>query len=495
MRLSLVALSLLGMTLAACQPRGALDPSLTLEAWIGHGDLVGAEVLVIRGSEIILHEAYGWKDREAGVPMQTHSIYSLASLTKPVTALAVLMLVDEGALSLDDPVSRYIPDVGGDPRATVRDLLGHTSGDGGEHGSHGYNVYDFATLAEWVDDWAPTESTAEYGQFKYSNFNYAALGYIVEQVSGIELGEFVTSRILRPLAMNDSYVSFSPDSSWADRVPVSYMWSAETERYEIFWTPDQPQRWRFFPATLGLWGTAADYARFMALWLDLGVKDGRRLVSEELVRVALQPQGFLGDEPICGLGWFVDPLRTEEDMPSIFRHGGGDGTLGLAYPADRGIVVYLSQSERPPDHVAAFQNYIAMSGFFSQPGPYMLWAATAEIEAVPLSEGQRSEVTGTYRGTSFRGDEVTWEVEVRTDGGVLELAMGEADLLLRDRVHLVPIGDDTFTYGRYEDGVLVGIDSLTRVKLLRADGAVNAIEVSFAGEPEFLVTRVGDVPS
>lgn len=116
----------------------------------------------------------------------------------------------------------------------------------------------------------------------------------------MELGAFVSRRILRPLGMDDSRVAFAPDSSWAGLVPTSYEWSEATGPYEVQWTPDRPQRWAFFPAAFGLFGSARDY------------------------------------------GWFVDPDRTDDGLPLGFRHGGDDGILVVAYPADRGIVVYLS---------------------------------------------------------------------------------------------------------------------------------------------------------
>lgn len=494
MRYARLGGTLLCIASTACQAPTARDVAGDLPFWIEHGELVGAEVLMIRGGKTLLHQAYGWKDRESDTPMKIGSVFSLASLTKPVTALAILLLVDEGALSLDDPVSRYVPNFQGEPRARVRDLLAQTSGDGGEYGHGGYNVYDFSSLSAWVEDWAGTEASSTYGEFTYSNFNYAALGYIVERVSGIGLGEFVTERILRPLGMYDSFVSFSPDSSWADRVPTSYVWSEDSNRYEVFWTPDRPQRWNFFPAALGLWGTAEDYARFITLWLDLGRAGGRRLMSGDLIRSALAPHGFRDGEPVYGFGWFVDALRTTDDLPLSFWHGGGDGTLAVAYPQDRGIVVYVSQSELPPDHVAAFHNRIGMSGLFAHPGPFMRWASTVDLSPIELPRGRSTEYTGAFSGHYVGLDSVGWEVEVREVAGVLDLSMGESGSAIRDYVHLVPLGDDLFTYGRFERGKLLGVDPPTRARFVRAAGRVTRLEVSQDGELEYSVTRLGGSP-
>ncbi len=489
MRSELAAVLGLMLGLLACQTRERLDIGEEISAWIEHGDLVGAELLIIRDGETLLHEAYGWSDRDTRMPMVTNSVFSLASMTKPVTALAVLMLVDEGLVAFDDPVSLHIPGFQGEPRARVRDLLAQTSGDGGEHGDRAYNVYDFPTLADWVSDWAATEATAEYGQFTYSNFNYAALGYIVERVSGIPFGDFVTERILTPLGMSHSYVAFSPDVPWAERVPTAYVWSAETDRYEAFWTPNQPQRWAFFPGAFGLWGTAEDYAKFLGLWLDRGVAGGRRLVSEEVLRAALRPQGLRDGEAVYGYGWFVDLLKTDADLPLSFWHGGGDGTVAVGYPSDRGIVVYLSQSERPPDHVSAFMHHVGMSGIFDHPGPYMLWADAAEVHPVPLETQHVADYAGSYAGAVPGGDGLGWEVQVWEEGGVMRLSMGESERLLREQVHLVPLGADVFTFGRYAEGELIGVDPPVRVRFLRAGQNVTGFEMRVDGELEYEVRR------
>ena len=472
-------------------PLHAQDVGNEIGSWIANGDLVGAELLIIRDGETVLHEAYGWDDREARTPLRTDLIYSLASLTKPVTALAVLMLVEDGTLSLDDPVSRHIPDFAGDPRATVHDLLAQTSGDGGEHGNGAYNVYDFETLRDWVEDWAVVEATADYGEFAYSNFNYAALALIAERASGIPFGEIVTRRILEPAGMEDTYVSFSPDSSWAGRVATSYTWDEEAGRYELFWRPDQPQRWNFFPAAFGLWGTAADYAKFVTLWFDLGVAGGQRLVSETMLRAALTPHGLANGEPVYGYGWFVGPPREDGGLPLSFRHSGGRGTYAAGYPDERGIVLYFTQSGDAPGHHLAFSSWIEMSGLFEYPGPDMVWVEETNIREIYLTVTQQADYVGLFRGTVPWLAEADWEVEISLRHGVLQMSRGRSGSLPRHRVHLVPIGDDLFVFGRYEDGDLVGVDLPARVKFLREDGRVTRLEVSVGGEVAFVVDRIG----
>jgi hypothetical protein len=97
-----------------------------------------------------------------------------------------------------------------------------------------------------------------------------------------------------------------------------------------------------------------------------------------------------------------------------------------------------------------------------------------------------------FRGSYVGLDGIGWEVEVRDVAGVLELSMGEGGWRLRDHVHLVPIGDDLFTYGRYEGRELIGVDLPTRARFLRVNGRVTGLEVRLDGALEYQVTRVGE---
>ena len=103
-----------------------------ITSWVAAGELVGAELLIVKDGKAIFHEAYGWSDRERRIPVERNSIWWVGGMSKPITATAVLMLVDEGRLALDDFVTRYIPEFAGDERTTLRHLLTHTSGFGEE---------------------------------------------------------------------------------------------------------------------------------------------------------------------------------------------------------------------------------------------------------------------------------------------------------------------------------------------------------------------------
>jgi CubicO group peptidase (beta-lactamase class C family) len=118
--------------------------------WVANGDLVGAELLIIRNGRAVFHEAFGWADREERRPMRRNSVFAIASMTKSYTATAALMLVDEGLLSLDDPVRRHSPGFP-DDSTTIHDLLRHTSGFVAMNRSRHVDQSRFGSLGGWVD--------------------------------------------------------------------------------------------------------------------------------------------------------------------------------------------------------------------------------------------------------------------------------------------------------------------------------------------------------
>ena len=152
---------------------------------IKNGELIGAEILIIENGKETFHKSFGWADKESNKQLEKGSTWTIMSMTKPFTATAILMLMEDGKISLDDPVIKYIPGFRGNSQTTIRHLLEQSSGDNGEYGNGGHNVTEFESLEDWVLDWSQHESTEEFGKFAYSNFNYGALAFIIQKVSGI----------------------------------------------------------------------------------------------------------------------------------------------------------------------------------------------------------------------------------------------------------------------------------------------------------------------
>ena len=310
----------------------------SIKQWIETDQLIGAELLVIENKEVVLHQAMGWSDKDSGVKLEKGSIWTVMSMTKPFTATAILMLIDDGFITLDDPITDFFQDFNGNQNITIKHLLAQSSGDDGKHGDGGNNVLDFDTLDDWILDWANQKTKNNLGEFAYSNFNYGALAYIVEQVSEMSIESFIQERIIKPLNLKDTYVQFTPDSTWSKRVPSRYQWNEPQTIYEKTWGNNQSQSWKFFTGSLGLWMSAEDYSTFISMWINEGNYNGTQILKEATVMEALKMQvNAFGEELFGhGYGWFVD------DKPKVFRYGGSAGSVGIGYPEKNSIVIYLT---------------------------------------------------------------------------------------------------------------------------------------------------------
>ncbi|MDX1748140.1 MAG: serine hydrolase domain-containing protein, partial [Halobacteriales archaeon] len=358
-------------------------------SWVASGELVGAELLIVKDGRAAFHEAYGWSDREEMRPVERSSIWSIKSMSKPFTATAILMLADDGDLSLDDPVSRYVPGFAGHDGTSIRHLLSHTSGYREEIGDP---RPEHESLGDWVQDGASKEPTGALGEFHYSDFNYGALGFIVEIVSGTSIDAFTETRIVRKLGLRDTSTGFSSDPAWRARLNPWYRWNERGGSFDLRWTSDW-KGWPFYTAAWGMFSTAMDYAVFMSMWMNEGEWNGERLLSELAVDEALRPHGRIGESYAYGHGWYLDDVEGLDRRP--FGHGGGDGTESWAIPADDAIVIFLTHSRWGPWH-SAFWNRVGMSGLFEHyPGlgmdwATMQWATEAGVSEIDLSPKQRA---------------------------------------------------------------------------------------------------------
>jgi len=324
-----------------------------VKSLIQSGELIGAEILIIENNKEKLHESFGWADKESKKKLENGSIWTIMSMTKPFTATAVLMLMDEGKLSLDDSITKYIPSFKGNQQISIRNLLEQSSGDDGDYGNGGYNVTQFESLEDWVQDWAQQKSTGEFGKFDYSNFNYGTLAYIVQKVSGVSLDTFFVERIIKPLELENTYVKFDSKSNWAKNVPSRYEWNKASREFEKFWSNNEQPSWRFLSGSLGLWMSAKDYAIFMQMWLNKGKHGNHEILKESTVEEALKLHvNAYGEKHFGhGYGWFV------EDNPLVFRYGGSAGGLGKAIVSKNSIAIYMNHCGNTK-HKTEFENVL-----------------------------------------------------------------------------------------------------------------------------------------
>jgi len=360
---------------AVPMPGSELDPERLarirprMQQFVDQGEIAGAVTLVARHDRVASLEAVGSQDLAAKRPMQVDSIFRIASMTKPITAAAIMILVDERKLSVDDPVEKHLTEFRGmklsagrskegaatkDPLRpiAVRDLLTHTSGMPGGLPPELAGLYAKRdrTLADAVRVFARRPLEFEPGtRWAYCNVGIDTLGRIVEVVSGQSFEAFVEERIFRPLGMVDT--SFYPTAGRAGRIAVTY------NRTEGKLVPSQgdvigPPAGAKYPIPAGgLYSTAGDLARFYQMMLQRGSLAGKRILSPESVAVMTRPQtgkltaGFTPGMAF-GFGWAV--VESPQGVTAMlskgsFGHGGAFGTQGWIDPAKDLILVLLIQ--------------------------------------------------------------------------------------------------------------------------------------------------------
>lgn len=361
----------------------------TLQSDIGKGLVPGAVVLVARRGKIACLEALGYRDREAGERMLPDTIFRIASMTKPFTSVAIMMLAEEGRLLICDPVARYIPEfaelkvaVDSDNASakklakeamnrplTVQDLLRHTSGL--TYGQFAGPLLKEAYLAENVGDERHTnaEMITRLARLPLAHqpgttFQYSmstdVLGRIVELVSGIALDRFIAERISTPLGLSDT--TFGAID--AGRAAEPQIDPATGKRPAMVRSIDGKPTW--ISGGSGLLSTAADYARFCHMLLNGGALGGIRLLSPPTVALMtsdhLPPDtrygaltrlqfGALAPTPELGLGFGLGfAVRTHAGRNPLpgsvgeYFWSGVTGTYFWVDPKQELIAILLMQA-------------------------------------------------------------------------------------------------------------------------------------------------------
>jgi CubicO group peptidase (beta-lactamase class C family) len=333
-----------------------------MQEMVAKQEVSGAVTAVVSKERVLHLEATGLADVAARRPMTTDTLFWIASMTKPVTGAAVLMLQDEGKLKVSDPVARYLPAFAGlktpsgkPANLTITQLLTHTSGLGEADAA---GAREARTLADLEKLWLAAPMQYEPGaQWKYTQSGINAAARIVEVLSGKSFDAFVQERIFDPLAMKDS--TFYPTDAQRARLVTAYTRNKTTGVLEV--TPPRPDfgtRDRPPLGNGGLYSTAPDYARFAQMLLNGGVLGGRRYLSAEAMKLLTTP--LTGDLPTgffqaeawgkrgANYGWGLSTsiLRTPHDgvasmlSPGTYGHGGAWGTQAWIDPV-KGVAYIL----------------------------------------------------------------------------------------------------------------------------------------------------------
>jgi CubicO group peptidase (beta-lactamase class C family) len=362
------------------------------EPYVDDARLAGWQIVVSRGGAVVHSSTYGERDLESGARWEPDTIARMYSMTKPVTSVAAMMLYEEGAFQLKDPVGDFIPAFA-DTRVfrsgsilkpvtepqiepmQIWHLMTHTSGlTYGFHNSHAVDAIYRKNGFEWgvpagidlegsCDRWAGFPLVFQPG----SSWNYSVatdvLGRVVEVVSGMPLDEFIRTRITEPLKMTDTEFWVAP--AQIDRLATLYIPDPKTGRAVTAPSPlrtDLTKRPDMISGGGGLCGTAADYLRFAHMLLNRGELDGVRLLGTRTVEfmtgnhlpgnVDLEAfgQSTFAETSFDGVGFglgfsiMMDPIANEVlSSPGEFAWGGAASTAFWVDPLEGIVAVFLTQ--------------------------------------------------------------------------------------------------------------------------------------------------------
>ncbi len=322
--------------------------SSVLQPFVKNQTVAGVVTVVADKDKVLDESSVGYLNLAAMLQMPLDALFWIASMSKPITAAALMMLVDEGKVKLDDPIEKYLPEFKGHwtvveqgkdrlvlgkakRLVTVRDVLNHTSGLPGR-GAMEQPTYDALSLRDAVRSYALTPLNSEPGtKYVYSNPGINTAGRIIEVASGMKYEEFLEKRMFGPLGMKDT--TFWPNEAQLKRLAKSYKPGKDKTgleetsifalRYPLSDRSRQP-----FPGG-GLFSTAHDITVFGQMVAGGGVYKSKRFLSEAAVKEMTSRQ-TAKDLTSYGLGWSVGP--------DGFGHGGAYAT-NLSIDTKRGLVL------------------------------------------------------------------------------------------------------------------------------------------------------------
>ena len=368
--------SLLLVSAVRAEPPKLPGVGAALQKQIDRNEIAGAVTMVVSKDRVLHLETTGLADVAAHKPMQADTVFWIASMTKPITATAVLMLQDEGKLDVHDPVAKYLPEFAnlktpsGQPaNLTLIQILTHTSGLG-EAG--GPAAREAKTLADLVPLWLAAPMQFEPGsRWSYCQSGINAAGRVVEVVSGMSFDAFLKKRLFQPLGMKST--TFYPDASERARQVTAYAKNATTGSLEA--VPPRPEfgpRDRPPQGNGGLYSTTEDYGRFCQMLLGGGRFQGARYLSEASMKQLSTPQtpetlptGFFQNDTYgrrgLNYGWALGTcvLKAPHDgvpamlSPGTFGHGGAWGTQAWVDPVKGVAYVLMVQRSNFPNSDAS----------------------------------------------------------------------------------------------------------------------------------------------
>jgi len=373
--LALLVAAAAGLTLSAQTPRlleygsassvgidqAALDKGVDLfRQAVERDELRGVVLMVARRGTIVLHEALGWRHVAYRLPMEKDTLFRMASNTKPVVATAVLILEQDGRLSVDDRAAKHLPSFDNyrSRDITIAHLLSHASGL-----RIGPIFFPFDLELEKRETPTLQGAVAKFGEvgpefapgttYSYNNAGFNTLGAIIERASGLALEDFLRTRIYQPLGMSDTLNHEDPAK--LARMATVYA-GRKGDDGAVAWrqrfTPGDPPDFPVIRASGGVISTAMDYGMFLQMYLNGGEYKGARVLTPASIAKATTSHIKVNDEGGYGFGWMVSP-------DGVYAHSGSDGTYAWVDPSRELFGLVLTQSPGGVNPREAFRRMVA----------------------------------------------------------------------------------------------------------------------------------------
>lgn len=393
---------------------------------VDKGEILGAELLIIKNRKIVLHDAYGWQDLEDSIPMKVNTIFNLRSMAKTFTGAGVQILIDRGKLKYSSKASEFIPGFKNEKSndITIGHLLTHTSGLPVSIVKDFDEFTSLSDMANAIGEYGPLFQPGE--RFQYSDAGADVLGAIIEVVSGRSLYSFLKQNLFTPLAMSNTYPITHDTDLRSSRVASSY--GGSPGNWARFWTPNEDPLYPFTWGSQSFYGTPLDYAKFLAMWMDSGIFNKNRILSTQAIHNTLTPlneftlpaslikysTGFPDYKVYHGQMsmLFCETNESKESQVKIVGYGGSDGTFAWAWPDEDLIVLLFTQSRN-----------------FSNPFPFKEFEYTVYKNLINPDWIEKSETIsqdyypyiGTY-STDFQGiKDAKFEVLMQNGSLALEI--------------------------------------------------------------------------
>ena len=370
-RVLVIALVCVSLTLAASLPTAAPESVgvsaqrlKRIDTWlsglVASKQAAGFVSLVARRGKIVHHEAFGTRGFSVTDPMPKDALFDLASMTKPITVAAALMLLEEGRITLHEPISTHLPEFKSVRVETapgvlsppirpiqVRDLFSHTSGVFPTRSRA--EIFEHPTLQSFMQELARMPLRAQPGSTWLYGTSHDVLGYLVQQVSGQPLDQFIKQRILSPLDMNDTYY-WPPDSTNNRRAILVVDGKDDPE--SLSRVPAAAAKAKtYIGGASGLYSTATDYFRFAQMLLSGGAANGQRLLGPKTVAWLAQNHigdigGFRTPGTRFGLGFAIVTDPAASGLPysqGTYYWSGSQGTIFWIDPKEELVGVLMVQ--------------------------------------------------------------------------------------------------------------------------------------------------------